>query len=79
MGGHAATTTLRRDLFKKKIIIIIKPLCVGKGQWRNVMQKQTKRLREGKRTRVLIRHLKNKIIRLVDSKCQLETGSRWEG
>lgn len=42
-------------------------------------KKQTKRLSEGRRTRVLIRLLKNKIIRLVDSKCQLEMGSRWGG
>lgn len=39
--------------------------------------KEIKRRKEDER--VLIRHLKNKIIRLVDSKCQLEMGSRWGG
>lgn len=27
--------------------------------------------------RILIRNLKNKVIRLADSKCQLRKGSRW--
>lgn len=36
-------------------------------------------MRETKRgnERILIRNLKNKIIRLPDSKCQLRNGSRW--
>lgn len=38
------------------------------------------RQREGERDeRILIRNLKNKIIRLSDSKCQLREGSRWRG
>lgn len=41
--------------------------------------KTDKEIERRKENKVLIRHLKNKIIRLVDSKCQLETSSRWGG
>lgn len=64
--------------FKKNLLI--KPLCVlvrvsGEMQ----CKKQTEIERRNENKGVFIRHLKNKIIRLVDSKCQLEMGSRWGG
>lgn len=37
------------------------------------MERKRKRGNE----RILIRNLRNKIIRLADSKCQLRKGSRW--
>lgn len=37
----------------------------------------TKTERKRGNERILIRNLKNKIIRLPDSKCQLREGSRW--
>lgn len=40
-------------------------------------RKETKTERKRRNERILIRNLKNKIIRLPDSKCQLWEGSRW--
>lgn len=40
------------------------------------MQRKKRETRRGNE-RILIRNLKNKIIRLPDSKCQLRNGSRW--
>lgn len=54
-------------------------MCIGGGQKRNETQKPTEIERRKGNESFLIRHLKNKIIRLVDSKCQLKMGSRWGG
>lgn len=55
---------------------------VGEGQREGHRRGETKRGRGTKwerrgNERILIRNLKNKIIRLPDSKCQPREGSRW--
>lgn len=56
---------------------------VGEGQREGHRRRETKRGRGTKwerrrgNERILIRNLKNKIIRLPDSKCQPREGSRW--
>lgn len=58
---------------------------VGEGQREG--QRRTEETKTGRGTmmerkrendRILIRNVKNKIIRLPDSKCQLREGSRWQ-
>lgn len=55
---------------------------VGEGQREGQRRTETKTGRgtmmERKNDRILIRNVKNKIIRLPDSKCQLREGSRWQ-
>lgn len=56
---------------------------VGEGQREGHRRRETKRgsgtkwERRRGNERILIRNLKNKIIRLPDSKCQPREGSRW--
>lgn len=53
---------------------------VGEGRRKKRETKSgrgTKTERKRENERILIRNLKNKIIRLPDSKCQLREGSRW--